>query len=154
MDHSLAGVLWAGSFATVLSAAFFWVARTYGATRFDLPVELGCLILADRHSPRTETLGFLILLVLGTGPVAMAYAFLFGTMGETTTLKGILLGVTHGVLALLFFAQVGTISACARRGEADEPGLLGIGWGRFTPLVFLMGHALYGGVFALALGGF
>jgi hypothetical protein len=154
MPHALPVVIWAGFVATILSAAFFWAARAVGATRFDAPVQLGCLVFSDPRHPRTETLGFGLLLLLGTLPVALVYAYLLRASGWATIPGGALLGFLHASLALAALPLIGTISACARRGGTEAPGVLGIGWGRFTPLIFLLGHAFYGVVLALALEAF
>jgi hypothetical protein len=154
MQHTIAAVIWAGFVATILSAAFFWVARSYGATRFNAPVQLGCLVSADPGHPRTETIGFVLLLGLGSLPIALAYAALLGATGWSGVAGGAAIGLLHGAVALAALPLLGTISACAKRGEMEAPGPLGLEWGRFTPLVFLLGHALYGIVLALALGAF
>jgi len=154
MQLSLAAVVWAGFVATILSTALFWVAHTYGATRFNLPVQLGCLALTDPRNPRTETLGFGILLLAGSLPVAYAYAALLGRVFPPGWGGGVLLGALHGAAVLAALPLLGTISACARKGEMEPPGLAGLGWGRFTPLVIVAGHVVYGGVIGLALGAF
>jgi hypothetical protein len=154
MQHSLAAVVWAGFVATILSTAFFWVAHNYGATRFNLPAQLGCLVRTGPRDPRTETAGFAIVLLAGSLPVAYAYAALLDGVFRPGAGGGVLLGVLHGVLALAALPLLGTISACARKGEVEAPGPAGLGWGRLTPLVIVAGHVVYGGVVGLTLGAF
>lgn len=144
MDWS--GLVWAGFVAVVVATAVLWVFRSFGLTTFSPSVQLGCLVVRNPLSPAADTLGFFLLLLLGSTLIPAAYAQLFEWFGGPTWTRGAALGILHGVLTAAALPMLGTISACVRSGAIPAPGPMGIQWGWLTPLALTVGHAFYGAV--------
>lgn len=151
---SWSGVIWAGFIATTLSAAFFWVFRSLGWTEFSPARQLGCILFRDPRGPTPETIGFLLLLALGSTLLPAAYGALLARLGGPTWQGGAALGAVHGLLAAALLPTLGTISACVRHGFMRPPGRLGLAWGRVTPGAVIGGHALYGSIVGAILAAF
>lgn len=145
---------WAGFVATTVAAAFFWLLRSMGWTRFSPSIQLGCLFFRDHRSPMTETVGFLLLLALGSTLVPALYALLLAQLGGSRVVLGLTLGIAHGLVAAALLAPVAAISPCVRAGTFPAPGRLGLEWGRITPAGVVLGHALYGAAVAAILEAF
>lgn len=147
-------IAWSGFVATLIASAFFWLLRSFGWTRFSPSVQVGCIFLRNPSSPVTETLGFVILLLLGSTLVPAAYAKLFQLWTGPSWSTGALVGVVHGILAAALIPALGMISACVRSGATPAPGRLGLAWGRATPAGVVVGHLVYGGIAGAILAGF
>ena len=145
---------WAGFVATTLAAAFFWLLRSLGWTRFSPSVQLGCLFFRDHRSPLTETVGFLLLLTLGSTLVPAIYSTLLAQLGGATAPRGFAVGFAHGLVAAALLAPVAAVSPCVRAGDFPAPGRFGLAWGRVTPGGLVLGHALYGAAVAAILEAF
>lgn len=147
-------IAWSGFVATVLSAVFFGAMRSFGATSFNPTVLLGCLLLRDPRAPLTESVGFLLLVLLGSTAVPAAYAALLPLAGGAAVAAGALLGLMHGLITAVLLPTYGMISACVRAGTLEAPGRFGFAWGRLTPAAVIAGHALYGAVVGGVLAAF
>jgi hypothetical protein len=147
-------IAWSGFVATILSAALFWALRALGWTPFSPSIQLGTLFLRDPRSPVTETLGFVLLLLLGSTLVPAVYAFLLDRLGEPSATLGAALGAAHGLLTAALLPAWGAVSAGVRSGLVPPPGRLGLGWGRPTPVGIVVGHVVFGGVLGAILAGF
>ena len=147
-------IVWSGFIATTLAAAFFWVVRSLEWSRFSPSEQLGCLFLRDPTSPATETVGFFLLLALGSTLLPYAYQLLLELWSGPTWLKGAAIGLLHGSLFVAVLPVLGTISACVRGGYLPPPGRFGLKWGVLTPVGLLLGHSLYGGVVGAILAAF
>jgi hypothetical protein len=143
-----------GLIATAALTAVMIGAQLAGLTRLDLPLMLGTVVVADPD--RARVAGFLIHLVNGQG-YALGYAAVFAAAGRSTWWTGGLLGVLHGAVALLVIVPllpgVHPHMASERAGltsgaALEPPGLLGLNYGRETPLVTMAAHAVFG----IALG--
>jgi hypothetical protein len=143
-----------GLIATAALTAIMIGAQLAGFTRLDLPLMLGSIIIADPD--RARVAGFLIHLVNGQA-FALGYAAVFAAMGDATWWAGGLLGVLHGAVALLVIVpllpgihpHMASERAGPSRGAALEPpGVLGLNYGRETPLVTMLAHVAFG----IALG--
>ncbi len=145
---------WAGFVATLLQLAYFGLVYSLGLSRFSPTVQAGCLFLRNPRSPSTDTLGYLLLAVLGSTVVPWIYALVLDSMGGPSARAGLALGAVHGVIVAAALPGLGMISACVRSGALPAPGLFGVRWGRFTPANVLLGHLLYGGVAGAILAGF
>lgn len=144
---ALFSVVWAGFVAVVLAAAVCWVFRTLGGTLFSPSIQLGCLFLRDPRHPATDTLGFGMLLVLGSTLVPVLYLGVFRFLHGPSALTGLAIGCAHGLAAAAALPLVGTITACVRAGSWPAPGPFGLRWGRLTPAALVAGHAAYGLIF-------
>ena len=143
-----------GLLATAALTAIMTGAQLAGRTRLDLPLMLGTIVIPDPD--RARVAGFFIHLVNGWG-FALGYAAVFAATGEATWWAGALLGALHGAVALLVIVpllpgihpHMASERAGLSQGAALEPpGLLGLNYGRETPVVTLVAHVAFG----IALG--
>jgi hypothetical protein len=151
---SLATLFWAGFVASVLSAAVFWIFRSFGLTRFSPGTHLGCLFLRDPNVPLTETVGFLLFLAMGVSLVPAVYAGAMSVLGGVGWESGALVGGIHGVATVGVLPLLQRVSPCIREGRLPPPGRFGLGWGRVTPVAVIVGHVAYGAVVGGVLGAF
>jgi hypothetical protein len=143
-----------GLIATAALSALMIGAQLAGLTRLDLPLMLGTVAVADPD--RARVAGFFIHLLNGQA-FALGYAAVFAATDESSWWAGGLLGVLHGAVALLVIMpllpgvhpRMASERAGLSNGAALEPpGLLGLSYGRETPLVTMLAHLAYG----IALG--
>ena len=139
-----------GLIATGALTAVMIGAQLAGFTRLDLPLMLGSIVVADPDRARVS--GFLIHLVNGQG-FALGYAAVFAATDEASWWAGGVLGVLHGAVALLVIVpllpgihpHMASERAGLSSGPALEPpGLLGLNYGRETPLVTVLAHVVFG----------
>ena len=154
MGGTWATVLWAGFVASILAACAFWLFRTLGWTRFSPTSQLGCLFFDDPRLPMTESVGFALFVAAGTTVLAAAYAAVLGALGGPGWGTGILAGALHGALVAGALPWLSRASRCVRQGRIPPPGHLGLAWGRATPALIILGHAVYGGILGAVLAGF
>jgi hypothetical protein len=143
-----------GLIATAALSALMIGAQLGGFTRLDLPLMLGSVVVADPD--RARVAGFFIHLFNGQA-FALGYAAVFAATEESSWWAGGVLGVLHGAVALLVIMpllpgvhpRMASERAGLSNGAALEPpGLLGLNYGRETPLVTMLAHLAYG----IALG--
>lgn len=143
-----------GLIATAALTAVMMGAQLAGLTRLDLPLMLGTIVVPDPD--RARVAGFFIHLVNGQ-VFALGYAAAFAAVGRATWWGGGLLGALHGAVTLLVIVPllpgVHPHMASERAGLSsgaalEPPGLLGLNYGRETPVVTLVAHVAYG----IALG--
>lgn len=137
-------IIWAGFVSVVLASASFWVFRSLGMTEMSPAVQLGCLFVPNPRHPAAESIGFVLILLLGSTVVPSLYAWIFGLLGGASWGAGLGLGMVHGLATAGFLPVFGTISACIRAGAIPAPGPMGTRWGWLTPVALVAGHALYG----------
>ena len=139
-----------GLIATGALTAVMIGAQLAGFTRLDLPLMLGSIVVADPDRARVS--GFLIHLVNGQG-FALGYAAVFAATDEASWWAGGVLGALHGAVALLVIVpllpgihpHMASERAGLSSGPALEPpGLLGLNYGRETPLVTVLAHVVFG----------
>lgn len=142
---------WSGFVASVVAAAFFWLLRSFGWSRFSPSVQLGCIFFRNPRSPITETVGFLLFLLLGSSLIAAAYAYLMVAIDRPGWSAGAGIGALHGFAVAAALPLLGTVSACIRAGAESRPGRFGIAWGWPTPIGVVTGHLIYGVVIGAVL---
>jgi hypothetical protein len=139
-----------GLLATGALTAVMIGAQLSGLTRLDLPLMLGTLVVRDPD--RARVAGLLIHLVNGQ-TFALGYAAAFAAADTATWWAGGLLGTLHGAVALLVIMPllpgIHPHMASERAGLAggaalEPPGLLGLNYGRETPLVTMAAHVAFG----------
>lgn len=145
---------WSGFVASVVAAAFFWLLRSLGWSRFSPSIQLGCLFFRNPRSPMTETVGFLIFLLLGSSLIPAAYAYLMAVVDGASWSAGAGIGAIHGFAVAASLPLLGTVSACVRAGTEPRPGRFGIEWGWPTPIGVVTGHLVYGSVIGAVLASF
>jgi hypothetical protein len=148
-DWAIFGLIATAALTTVMIGA-----QLAGFTRLDLPLMLGTMVVSDPD--RARVAGFFIHLVTGQG-FALGYAAVFAATGEATWWIGGLLGALHGAVAMLVVVPllpgVHPHMASERAGLSsgaglEPPGMLGLNYGRETPLVTMLAHLAFG----IALG--
>jgi hypothetical protein len=146
-----------GLIATAALTAVLIGAQLAGWTRLDIPLILGTLVVADPD--RARVFGFLIHLVNGQG-FALGYAAAFAALDRSTWWLGAALGLLHGLVAMVVLVpllpgvhpRMASERAGLSSGAALEPpGLLGLNYGRETPLVTVVAHVVYGVALGLLL---
>jgi hypothetical protein len=147
----MAAMALAGFVSIVLAAAFFWLLRSLGVTRFSPGLQLGSIVFREPRHPGAETLGFILLLVLGSLVLPPIYAAIFEISRGASMRTGLAAGVAQGALTAAALPLLGMISAAVRAGVVPRPGPFGVHWGRATALVVVAGHALYGAVLGAIL---
>ena len=139
-----------GFVATVALTAIMVVAQLAGRSRMDIPMMLGTMFVEDPD--RARVVGFLIHLVNGQ-IFALLYAVAFALLERSTWWLGAIFGGLHGVAALVLIVPilpgVHPRMASERSGPRldtmlEPPGLLGLNYGRETPIVALVAHVVYG----------
>jgi hypothetical protein len=145
-----------GFVATVVLTGIMVASQLLGLSRMDLPLMLGTIVVEDPD--RARVVGFFIHLVNGQ-VFALLYAAAFALIGRATWWLGGLFGLVHGLAALIVIVPllpgVHPRMASERSGPKldtvlEPPGLLGLNYGRETPLVAVVAHITYGAI----LGGF
>lgn len=146
-----------GLLATTALTAVLITAQLAGLTRFDLPLMLGSVAVADPD--RARVAGFFVHLVNGQ-LFALGYALVFAVLDRASWWSGALLGALHGAVALLVIVpllpgvhpRMASERAGLSTGPALEPpGLLALNYGRETPVVTMLAHVAYGAALGLLL---
>lgn len=147
--------------ATVLLTGIMIAAQLAGWSRMDLPLMLGTMFVADPD--RARLAGFLLHLAMGQ-VFALFYAWAFTSLGTATWWLGGLFGLFHGLAALTVLIRIVVgihpRMASDRAGPEigamlEPPGLLGLHYGRQTPVFAVIAHIAYGATlgFFLTPGG-
>jgi len=139
-----------GLVATAALTAVMTVAQLTGLTRLDLPLLLGTVVSEEPDAARVT--GFFIHLVIGEG-FAFGYAAAFALLDRATWWLGGVFGVLHVTIALTVLVPLLAGNhpriASNRAGPMstavlEPPGLLGLNYGRQTPIVTVAAHLVYG----------
>lgn len=147
-------LVFSGLVATLLAIFFFQITRSFHWTTFSPTILLGCIVLRDPRHPLGETIGYLLLLAVGSSVGAVAIRALHGLLGVPGWLGGVAAGGVMGILIAIGAPVLGMNTACVKEGSIPLPGRLGTGWGRATPVVILVGCVVYGAAFAAIHAGF
>jgi hypothetical protein len=153
---NVASILLWGFVSTVVLTIVLASSQGLGLTRMSIPFILGTIITPDRD--RAMLWGTLVHMVNGW-LFSCIYAAAFEALDRTSWWLGALIGLVHG----LFVLAVGMplIPAAHPRMVSEyvgpspnrrlqPPGFMALHYGRRTPLVTLLAHALFGAI----LGGF
>lgn len=142
-------VVW-GLFATSLLTLTMAISQQVGWSRTSLPFMLGTMFSPRRG--RAMTAGLAVHFLLGCG-FAVLYALAFESLGRATWWLGGLFGLFHGAFMLVvgvsYLASIHPRMASKHHGpsptrQLEPPGFLALNYGRRTPLVSILSHALYG----------
>ncbi|HEY8182047.1 MAG TPA: hypothetical protein VII32_07385 [Thermoanaerobaculia bacterium] len=144
-------LLW-GFAATIVLTALTIAAQSLGLTRIDIPFILGTMFTADRD--RAKFIGLVVHLINGW-IFALVYAFFFENTHRATWWFGALIGVMQGVIVVV--ALLPLLPGVHPRMVSDfrgpeptrllePPGFLATNYGRMTPVVTILAHAIYGAI--------
>lgn len=144
--------------ATVLLTMVLVMAQLAGWTRMDIPLLLGTMAVADPD--RARLAGFGMHLAMGQA-FALFYAAAFALLGQASWWLGALFGLFHGLAALTVLLRM--VAGVHPRMNSDRagpevgamlepPGLLGLHYGRQTPVIALVAHVAYGMALGVFLG--
>jgi hypothetical protein len=144
----------AGLVGTTIALAFFWLAHSFRWTSLNPAVHVGCLISREPRAPITETIGFAVILLIGSTLLPALVQFVVVNVAISAWITGTIFGIFLGLVTAVAMPVYGMISACVRAGVLSTPGRLGLKWGKPTPAVLSAGLAIYGGVAGAIMGAF
>ena len=154
---TLWGALAGGFVGTLLLTTGLGAATELRLTRIDLPFLLGTAVTADRI--RARALGYGLHFFFGLAFAGM-YCAVFQAIGEASWWLGVAFGLVHAlfagtalvnlILPLVHPRMATPFSSASSAPLLEPPGFLLLNYGRSTPLVMLVIHAVYGAV----VGGF
>jgi hypothetical protein len=142
-------LLW-GFGATVVLTTLTIAAQSLGLTRIDIPFIVGTMFTADRD--RAKFIGLALHLINGW-IFAFVYALFFQSLHLATWWFGALIGVMQGVIVIVailpLLPGIHPRMVSDSRGPEptrllEPPGFLATNYGRMTPLVTIVAHAIYG----------
>jgi hypothetical protein len=143
--------LW-GFAATVALTALTIAAQSLGLTRIDIPFILGTIFTANRD--RAKFLGLVVHLINGW-VFALVYGLFFENVHIATWWFGALIGTMQGVIVVVallpLLPGVHPRMVSDSRGPEptrllEPPGFLATNYGRMTPVVTIIAHAIYGAI--------
>ncbi len=144
-------LLW-GFAATVVLTALTIAAQSLGLTRIDIPFIVGTMFTADRD--RAKFIGLVVHLINGW-IFAFVYALFFENVHKATWWFGAAIGIMQGVIVVVailpMLPGVHPRMVSDFRGPEptrllEPPGFLATNYGRMTPVVTILAHAIYGAI--------
>lgn len=153
MEFELLPALIAGFIGTVAMTLGMTMGKSMGMTTMDIALISGGMLLGDERKARRAGM-FIHFVVMGTVVFGSVYALLFQALDSAGWTTGLAIGLAHGavvgMMAMPMMAAVHPrMQPLAEGFRLDPPGIMGVSYGRGTPLGLLMGHAIYGVVVAL-----
>lgn len=149
---NLGAVLLWGWVASLVVTAVMSAGQSLGLSRMSLPFMLGTMFTANRD--RAGFVGFLAHLMLGW-LLAAIYAAAFESWQRSNIGLGVGIGIIHALVVLIVVMPVlpGIHPRMASEYHGPEPtrqleppGFLALNYGRRTPLLTLLAHAVYGAI--------
>lgn len=156
------GMLLWGFVSTIVLTTLMSAGQALGVSRMSIPFMLGTMVTPNRD--RAPLVGFVIHLMNGW-LFALVYVAAFESLGRATWWIGGAIGVVHALAVLIavmpLLPGLHPRMASEHRGpeptrSLEPPGFLALNYGRRTPLIALLAHALYGvilGAFYRTAGG-
>lgn len=147
-----------GLVATVAMSAILEGSRRLHWSRMSLPFLFGTAVT---DTSRLASLVGFGLYMLGGWVFAFLYAWFFEAIGRAGIWLGAAVGVLHGAWLLVVFlpllAEIHPRMATARTGltrtrRLEPPGLAGLNYGTRTPLITMVGQAVYGAILGFGYG--
>jgi hypothetical protein len=144
-------LLW-GFGATIVLTTITIACQSLGLTRIDIPFIVGTMFTADRD--RAKVIG-VVLHIINGWLFAIVYALFFEYMRAPSWWFGALIGSLQGTFVVVVLLPV--LPGLHPRMVSDfrgpeptrllePPGFLATNYGRYTPLVTVLAHALYGAI--------
>jgi hypothetical protein len=147
-------MLW-GLAATLILTTITIAGQSLGLTRLDMPFIIGTMFTPDRD--RAKVIGYVFHLLNGW-ILAVVYALFFENVHAATWWFGALIGALQGVIVavviLPLLPGVHPRMVSDFRGPEptrllEPPGYLATNYGRFTPLITIFAHTVYGIILGL-----
>ena len=147
---NLPSILVWGFAATFVLTTVILIGQSLGWTRIDVPFIIGTMVTPDRD--RAKVIGYLLHTINGWW-FAIVYALFFQQLHRATWWLGLSLGLLQGfvvIVAILpLLPGVHPRMVSDSRGPEptrllEPPGFLVTNYGRMTPVIMLIAHALYG----------
>jgi hypothetical protein len=139
----VAAALWAGIIGAIAAATVSTGFLALRLTRLDVLRFEGGMLLRERTN-MVYVYGGVIQVVLGA-LLALGYRQLLQQVHSATFVGwGALLGLAQGVLVLLLLPLFGLVNRNVRAGDEARPGLVGIAYGRLTPIAVLVASVVFG----------
>ena len=144
-------LLW-GFAATVVLTALTILAQSLGLTRIDIPFILGTMFTADRD--RAKFIGLIVHLINGW-IFALVYGLFFEQTHRANWWFGALIGVMQGLIVVVAILpllpgihprMVSDFRGPEPTRLLEPPGFLLTNYGRMTPVVTIIAHAIYGAI--------
>jgi uncharacterized membrane protein YagU involved in acid resistance len=148
-------LLW-GFVATVVMSTIMSASQQFGFSRMSMPFILGTMF--TRHRGPAAAIGFMIHFLNGWA-FALLYALAFESVGKASWWLGAGIGLIQALFTLVvvlpILPGIHPRMASEEQGpeptrELEPPGVMGLNYGRRTPLVTILAHLVYGAM----LGGF
>ena len=155
MSHMANVVLW-GFIATIVMTTIMLGAQGLGLSRLSLPYLVGTA--ATKRHRLAYTFGYVIY-GLGAWAFAFLYDALFVVFGRPSWWLGAVIGTLHGTFLLaalmhapLIHPRMASDYDRPRSGRVIEPpGFFGLHYGRRTPVIAILAHAIFGAVLGAGL---
>jgi hypothetical protein len=144
-------LLW-GFAATIVLTTLTIAAQSLGLTRIDMPFIVGTMFTPDRD--RAKVIGVLVHIINGW-LFAFVYALYFENLHAPTWWFGAFLGALQGVFVVVVILpllpgihprMVSDFRGPEPTRLLEPPGFLATNYGRRTPLVTIIAHAIYGAI--------
>lgn len=144
-------LLW-GFAATIVLTTLTVGAQSLSLTRIDMPFILGTMFTP--HRDRAKIIGLFVHLANGW-VFAIVYALFFDAMGTASWWFGLLFGTLQGLFVVavvlpllpgLHPRMVSDFRGPEPTRLLEPPGFLATNYGRLTPLVTIVAHAIYGAI--------
>jgi hypothetical protein len=148
-------LMW-GFIATMVLTTTILAGQSLGLTRIDMPFILGTMFTP--HRDRAKAIGYLIHVANGW-LIAIIYALFFEDVHLATWWLGASFGLLQGLVVIVAFLpllpgihprMVSDFRGPEPTRLLEPPGFLATNYGRYTPLITVVAHTLYGTI----LGGF
>ena len=152
---NLSSILLWGFAATVVLTTLTIAGQSLGLTRIDIPFIVGTMVTPDRD--RAKVIGYALHLFNGW-IFAIVYALFFENLHAATWWFGALIGSVQGVVVVVvvlpLLPGVHPRMVSDFRGPEptrllEPPGYLATNYGRFTPLITILAHTIYGIILGL-----
>jgi hypothetical protein len=144
-------LLW-GFAATIVLTTLIVAGQSLGLTRIDVPFIVGTMFTPDRD--RAKVIGSLMHIVNGW-IFAIVYALFFEHVHVATWWFGALMGAVQGLVVVTIVLPIlpgihPRMVSDSRGPEPtrllEPPGFLTTNYGRNTPLLTIIAHAIYGAI--------
>ena len=144
-------LLW-GFAATLVLTSLTIASQSLGLTRLDMPFIAGTMFTPDRDL--AKVIGYIVHLFNGW-IFAVVYALFFENVHKASWWFGALLGILQGIIVavvlLPLLPGIHPRMVSDSRGPEptrllEPPGFLAANYGRMTPVVIIVIHAIYGAI--------